>query len=93
KILALAHPAICAELGHRCNRNSRINSGFDSLLFAMSRITKLDPRISIISLCVSDIQRSYDFYANRLGFPTSGKSEGGWVALPKVFAETVFFGV
>ncbi|MFK7850748.1 MAG: VOC family protein [Akkermansiaceae bacterium] len=56
-------------------------------------MTKLDPRISIISLCVSDVQRSYEFYANRLGFPTSRKPEDGWVALPKVFAETVFFGV
>lgn len=38
-------------------------------------ITKLEPRISIIGLCVSDIQRSYEFYAEGLGFPTSKKPE------------------
>lgn len=45
----------------------------------MSKITKLEPRISIIGLCVSDLERSYRFYAEGLGFPTSRKPEDTWV--------------
>ena len=45
----------------------------------MSKITKLEPRISIIGVCVSDIERSYEFYANGLGFPTNRKPEDTWI--------------
>jgi len=45
----------------------------------MSKITKLEPRISIIGLCVSDLTRSYNFYAKGLGFPTSRKPEDTWI--------------
>lgn len=46
----------------------------------MNKITKLEPRISIIGLYVSDLQRSYDFYAKGLGFPTTRKPEdGAWI--------------
>ena len=34
-------------------------------------INKLEPRISIISLFVTDLKRSFKFYAEGLGFPTS----------------------
>lgn len=42
-------------------------------------ITKLEPRISIIGLLVEDIHRSYRFYADGLGFPTTRKPEDNWV--------------
>ena len=45
----------------------------------MSKLTKLEPRISIISLFVADMKRSYDFYANGLGFPTNRKAEDPWI--------------
>ena len=37
----------------------------------------MDPRIHIITLGVADLARSYDFYHNGLGFPTSGTPESG----------------
>lgn len=37
----------------------------------------MEPRISIITLGVADIERSYDFYHKGLGFPTSGTPEQG----------------
>lgn len=45
----------------------------------MSKVTKLEPRISIIGLYVSDLERSYEFYANGLGFPTNRKPEDTWI--------------
>ncbi len=40
----------------------------------------MEPRISIITLGVADLKRSFDFYHNGLGFPTTRKPESGWVA-------------
>ena len=40
----------------------------------------MEPRISIITLGVADLKRSYDFYHQGLGFPTTRKPESGWVA-------------
>lgn len=37
----------------------------------------MEPRVSIISLGVSDLERSYRFYHEGLGFPTTKKPEGG----------------
>ena len=37
----------------------------------------MDPRISIITLGVADLERSLVFYRDGLGFPTTRKSEGG----------------
>lgn len=37
----------------------------------------MDPRIHIITLGVVDLSRSYEFYHNGLGFPTSGDPESG----------------
>lgn len=42
-------------------------------------IAHLEPRISIISLAVQDIHRSFDFYARGLGFPTTRTPESGWI--------------
>lgn len=42
-------------------------------------MNKLEPRISIISLCVRDTQRSYKFYAEGLGFPTKCKPDDAWI--------------
>ncbi|USD67650.1 VOC family protein [Vibrio sp. SCSIO 43136] len=38
----------------------------------------MEPRVSIITLGVSDLKRSYDFYTG-LGFPTTSKLESGIV--------------
>lgn len=40
---------------------------------------KLEPRISIVSLCVADLKRSYEFYAKGLGFPTSRSPDDTWI--------------
>ena len=45
----------------------------------MSKLTKLEPRISIIGLYVEDMRRSYEFYADGLGFPTKHKAEDSWI--------------
>ena len=37
----------------------------------------MDPRIHIITLGVTDLARSYEFYHKGLGFPTSRDPEGG----------------
>lgn len=37
----------------------------------------MEPRISIITLGVEDLERSYRFYSEGLGFPTTRKPEGG----------------
>lgn len=37
----------------------------------------MEPRISIITLGVQDMERSYRFYHHGLGFPTTGKPEDG----------------
>ena len=42
-------------------------------------IQSLDPRISIITLLVADMPRSYRFYAEGLGFPTSRSAEDDWI--------------
>jgi catechol 2,3-dioxygenase-like lactoylglutathione lyase family enzyme len=39
----------------------------------------MDPRISIITLGVEDLERSLAFYRDGLGFPTTRKAEGGIV--------------
>ncbi len=45
----------------------------------MDPIAKLEPRISIIGLYVRDLPRSYRFYAEGLGFPTTRKPEDTWI--------------
>lgn len=45
----------------------------------MSKTTKVEPRISIITLGGSDTKRSYAFYADGLGFPTHCKPEDDWI--------------
>lgn len=42
--------------------------------------TRMEPRISMITLGVTDLKRSFEFYHNGLGFPTTRKPESGWVA-------------
>ncbi len=42
-------------------------------------LERLEPRISIITLLVSDLDGSFRFYAHGLGFPTSRSPESGWV--------------
>ena len=37
----------------------------------------MEPRLSIITLGVSDLHRSYKFYHEGLGFPTTGTPESG----------------
>jgi catechol 2,3-dioxygenase-like lactoylglutathione lyase family enzyme len=37
----------------------------------------MEPRISIVTLGVRDLQRSYDFYHHGLGFPTTRSPESG----------------
>jgi catechol 2,3-dioxygenase-like lactoylglutathione lyase family enzyme len=39
----------------------------------------MEPRISIITFGVADIERSYQFYKDGLGFPTSGNPSDGIV--------------
>lgn len=41
--------------------------------------TAMEPRISIITLCVTDFERSFRFYKEGLGFPTKMTPEGGIV--------------
>ena len=41
----------------------------------------MEPRISIVTLGVSDLQRSYKFYHQGLGLPTSGEPESGIIFL------------
>jgi catechol 2,3-dioxygenase-like lactoylglutathione lyase family enzyme len=40
---------------------------------------KMEPRISVITLGVSDLRRSYHFYKDGLGFPTKMTPDGGIV--------------
>jgi catechol 2,3-dioxygenase-like lactoylglutathione lyase family enzyme len=40
------------------------------------RATAMEPRISVVTLGVSDLQRSYVFYKEGLGFPTKMTPEG-----------------
>lgn len=37
----------------------------------------MEPRISIVTLGVRDLQRSYEFYHHGLGFPTTRRPESG----------------
>ena len=37
----------------------------------------MEPRISIITIGVANLERSYNFYHEGLGFPTNGKLEEG----------------
>ena len=39
----------------------------------------MEPRISIITFGVADLERSYRFYKDGLGFPTAGKPDAGIV--------------
>lgn len=39
----------------------------------------MEPRISVITLGVSDLRRSFDFYRDGLGFPTKMTPDGGIV--------------
>jgi catechol 2,3-dioxygenase-like lactoylglutathione lyase family enzyme len=41
--------------------------------------SRMEPRISVITLGVSDLQRSYHFYKDGLGFPTKMSPDGGIV--------------
>ncbi|MGB3495320.1 MAG: VOC family protein [Elainellaceae cyanobacterium] len=36
----------------------------------------MEPRLSIVTLGVQNLERAYHFYHEGLGFPTSGKSTG-----------------
>jgi len=45
----------------------------------MELIEKLEPRIGIVGLYVRDIHRSFRFYAEGLGFPTTRRPEDDWV--------------
>ncbi|MEM7681937.1 MAG: VOC family protein [Planctomycetota bacterium] len=40
----------------------------------------MEPRISILTLLVEDMRRSYRFYAEGLGLPTSRKPDDDWIA-------------
>jgi catechol 2,3-dioxygenase-like lactoylglutathione lyase family enzyme len=40
---------------------------------------QMEPRISVVTLGVSDLQRSYHFYKDGLGFPTKMTPDGGIV--------------
>lgn len=37
----------------------------------------MEPRISIVTLGVDDLERSFEFYHRRLGFPTTRRPESG----------------
>ncbi len=43
----------------------------------MESSIRMEPRISIVTLGVEDLERSYRFYHDGLGFPTSGQPEKG----------------
>jgi uncharacterized protein len=43
------------------------------------RTTMMEPRISVITLGVSDLEKSFHFYRDGLGFPTKMTPEGGIV--------------
>ena len=45
----------------------------------MEPIQKLEPRISIVGLYVADMERSFRFYADGLGFPTTRSPEDTWI--------------
>ena len=45
--------------------------------YAATTFANMDPRISIITLGVEDLERSLLFYRDGLGFPTTRKSDGG----------------
>jgi catechol 2,3-dioxygenase-like lactoylglutathione lyase family enzyme len=40
----------------------------------------MEPRISMITLGINDLQKSYDFYSTIVGFPSEKGIEGGQVA-------------
>jgi catechol 2,3-dioxygenase-like lactoylglutathione lyase family enzyme len=40
----------------------------------------MEPRISIVTLGVNDLQKSFDFYSRIIGFPSEKGIEGGQVA-------------
>ena len=40
----------------------------------------MEPRISMVTLGVNDLQKSYDFYSKIIGFPSEKGIEGGKVA-------------
>jgi catechol 2,3-dioxygenase-like lactoylglutathione lyase family enzyme len=40
----------------------------------------MEPRISMVTLGVNDLQKSYDFYSKIVGFPSEKGIEGGQVA-------------
>lgn len=42
-------------------------------------MTGIEPRISIVTLLVRDMARSYRFYAQGLGLPTSGTETSRWL--------------
>lgn len=46
---------------------------------APSKSFAMEPRISVITLGVADVGRSYRFYKEGLGFPTNMKPDGGIV--------------
>jgi uncharacterized protein len=43
------------------------------------KTNRMEPRISLITLGVADLERSYHFYAEGLGFPTTRRPESGIV--------------
>jgi uncharacterized protein len=59
----------------------------------LSKKTNMEPRISIITLGVNDLENAFNFYKNTFGFPTDGlagegelkvaffKLKGTWLAL------------
>jgi len=49
------------------------------ILFALKGTIRMEPRISIITLGVADLECSYRFYKDGLGLPTSGSPQDGIV--------------
>jgi catechol-2,3-dioxygenase len=47
-----------------------------------ARMRPMEPRISLITLGVADLGRSYRFYKEGLGLPTTRSPEDGIVFLP-----------
>jgi catechol 2,3-dioxygenase-like lactoylglutathione lyase family enzyme len=52
---------------------------FAQALSNQSPSTAMEPRISVITLGVSDLQKSFRFYKDGLGFPTKMTPDGGIV--------------
>src|SRR5579859_2403439 len=45
----------------------------------LSKLSPMEPRISVVTLGVADLNRSFKFYKDGLGFPTKMTPDGGIV--------------